>query len=107
VRRGRDPTTLQLSILVGVLCGRDLSELEERAVGARGVLGPAPTSTAAAPLDELPSDWIVGTPEEVCHQLNGFGSLGVKRIMLWPPLHHDLEMVSLIGREVLPAVAAG
>jgi alkanesulfonate monooxygenase SsuD/methylene tetrahydromethanopterin reductase-like flavin-dependent oxidoreductase (luciferase family) len=55
----------------------------------------------------LPRDWIVGTPEEVSHQLDGLGSLGVKRIMLWAPLHDDLEMVSLIGRDVLPAVAVG
>jgi hypothetical protein len=28
----------------------------------------------------------------------------VKRIMLWPPQHDDLEMMSLIDREVLPAI---
>src|SRR5262245_21350445 len=106
MRRGRDPTTLELSILAGVLCGQDLSELEERAVRVRGFLGHTATSTSAASLDELPRDWIIGTPDEVSRQLSGFGSLGVKRIMLGPPQHDDLEMVSLIGREVLPAVAA-
>jgi F420-dependent oxidoreductase-like protein len=106
LRWGRDPTTLELSILVGVLCGQDQSELEDRAVRVRGFLGHAPSSTSAASLDELPRDWIVGTPAEVSRRLSGFVALGVKRIMLGPPLHDDLEMVSLIGREVLPAVAA-
>jgi alkanesulfonate monooxygenase SsuD/methylene tetrahydromethanopterin reductase-like flavin-dependent oxidoreductase (luciferase family) len=104
-RRNRDPATLQLSILAGVVCGRDLPELEERACRIRGFLGHAPTSTSASSLAELPPDWIIGTPDEVSRQLSSFGSLGVNRIMLWPPLHDDLEMVRLIGREVLPAVA--
>jgi alkanesulfonate monooxygenase SsuD/methylene tetrahydromethanopterin reductase-like flavin-dependent oxidoreductase (luciferase family) len=52
----------------------------------------------------LPKDWIVGTPDEVARQLTEYGSCGVARIMLWPPLHDDLEMMALIGREVLPTV---
>jgi F420-dependent oxidoreductase-like protein len=102
-RQGRDPATLQLSILAGVVCGRDQSELEERALSIRDVLGDAPRGLSSARL-ELPGDWIIGTPDEVAGQLAVFASRGVKRIMLWPPLHDDLEMMSLIGREVLPAI---
>ena len=64
----------------------------------------ASSGPLVAPLDELPSDWISGTPDEVAHQLTDFESLGVTRILLWPPMHDDLEMVSLIGSEVLPAI---
>jgi len=27
-------------------------------------------------------------------------------VILWPPLHDDLEMVDLIGSEVLPAIVS-
>jgi alkanesulfonate monooxygenase SsuD/methylene tetrahydromethanopterin reductase-like flavin-dependent oxidoreductase (luciferase family) len=47
---------------------------------------------------------LIGTPEEVARQLGDVESLGVARVILWPPLHDDLEMVNLIGREVLPAI---
>ena len=104
-RRNRDPATLQLSILAGVVCGRDRSELEERARRIRRFLGQAPTSQSATGLDELPKDWIIGTPDEVARQLTDFVSLGVTRIVLWPPLHDDVEMISLVGRDVLPTFA--
>jgi len=104
MRKGRNPTTLRLSILAGIVCGRDQSELKERALRIRSFLGHASTSSSSA-LEELPSDWIIGTPDEVAQQLADFESLGVTSIMLWPPLHDDLEMISLIGTQVLPVFA--
>jgi alkanesulfonate monooxygenase SsuD/methylene tetrahydromethanopterin reductase-like flavin-dependent oxidoreductase (luciferase family) len=53
-------------------------------------------------LDSLPETWIIGTPEEPIDRLAVLASLGISRIMLWPPLHDDQEMIELIGREVLP-----
>jgi alkanesulfonate monooxygenase SsuD/methylene tetrahydromethanopterin reductase-like flavin-dependent oxidoreductase (luciferase family) len=99
--RGRDPATMDLSMLTGVLAGNDQSEIEERAVRVGRFLGREPASPAEA-LDSLPETWIVGTPEEVIDRLAARASLGINRIMLWPPLHDDLEMIELIGREVLP-----
>ncbi len=81
--------------------GRDQSEIKERAVRVRRFLGLEAASPAEA-LDSLPETWIVGTPQEVIDRLAVLSSLGISRIMLWPPLHDDLEMVELIGREVLP-----
>jgi alkanesulfonate monooxygenase SsuD/methylene tetrahydromethanopterin reductase-like flavin-dependent oxidoreductase (luciferase family) len=53
-------------------------------------------------LDSLPKTWIVGTPEEITDRLGVLASLGINRIILWPPLHDDLEMIEVVGREVLP-----
>jgi alkanesulfonate monooxygenase SsuD/methylene tetrahydromethanopterin reductase-like flavin-dependent oxidoreductase (luciferase family) len=100
-RRGRDPASVHLSMLTGVLTGTDRSEIEERAVRVSGFLGCEPASPDEA-LSSLPGTWIIGTPDEVGDRLAVLASLGISRIMLWLPLHDDLEMIELIGREVLP-----
>ena len=62
----------------------------------------SPSTAIAA----LPNEWLIGTPEQVARQLEDLESLGVAKVILWPPLHDDLEMVNLIGREVVPAVVS-
>ena len=104
-RRDRDPATLALSVLAGVACGRDQSEIEERAARVCRFLGYEFTSPSTA-IAALPTEWLIGTPEEVARQLGDLESLGVARVILWPPLHDDLEMVDLIGSEVLPAIVS-
>jgi alkanesulfonate monooxygenase SsuD/methylene tetrahydromethanopterin reductase-like flavin-dependent oxidoreductase (luciferase family) len=59
-------------------------------------------ASPAGVLDSLPKTWIVGTPEEIIDRLGVLASLGINRIMLWPPLHDDVEIIELVGREVLP-----
>jgi len=102
-RVGRDPATASFSIVSRVLVGIDRSDLEERAVRVARLQGEA-TSDRASCLDRLPKQWIVGTPKDLRRRLSTLEALGVNRIMLLVPLHDDLAMISLIGREVLPFV---
>ena len=56
------------------------------------------------PADHDPA-WIVGTLDEMAEQLRALEQAGVARVMLQHLQHHDLEVVELIGRELIPAVS--
>jgi alkanesulfonate monooxygenase SsuD/methylene tetrahydromethanopterin reductase-like flavin-dependent oxidoreductase (luciferase family) len=98
---GRDPTTLARSAMVGVLVGSNDAELKER----EGVLVKA--------LD-LPSGddwlatrrgrWIFGTPDEARDTVRRFGEAGVERIMLQDFVPRDLDMIDLLGEELVGKV---
>jgi F420-dependent oxidoreductase-like protein len=98
-RLNRDGPTMQLSILTGIVCGNDQTEIEARAERICRFLRYESSSTA---LEALPTTWLVGTPDEIVGKLAELKSSGPTKIMLWPPLHDDLDMIGLIGREVLP-----
>jgi len=90
---------LPLSVMTGVLVGRDRGELRGRAERLTGRTGGDATSFLAEP----PSGWIVGTLEEAAEQIAALSKEGVRRIMCQHLLHDDLDAVALIGRE-LPAL---
>ena len=48
---------------------------------------------------------VIGTVEEAAGRLRAYEAAGVRRAMLQHLDHEDLEMVELIGRELVPAVA--
>ncbi len=48
---------------------------------------------------------MIGSLDEVAEQLRAYERAGCDRVMLQHLLHHDLESVRLIGRELAPAVA--
>jgi alkanesulfonate monooxygenase SsuD/methylene tetrahydromethanopterin reductase-like flavin-dependent oxidoreductase (luciferase family) len=48
---------------------------------------------------------VVGTVDQAVDKLRAFEEAGVERVMLQHLLHTDLEMVHLIGREIVPNVA--
>jgi F420-dependent oxidoreductase-like protein len=102
---GRDPATLRLSLMNGVLIGADRDELEHRA--GRLAAWRRESTEPAALLDELARTWIVGTPDEVVARLREYDAAGVDRVMLQHHLHRDLAALELIGREVIPAVSRG
>lgn len=94
---GREP--LPLSLMTGVLVGRDRGELAERARRLGEVTG----GDAASFLADPPSGWIVGTLEDAAAQIAALAEAGVRRIMCQHLVHDDLDAVALIGRE-LPAL---
>jgi F420-dependent oxidoreductase-like protein len=96
-RAGREP--LPFSVMVGVLLGRDRSELEERAQRLGDVIGADARSLLADP----PAGWVVGTLADAAEQIGVLREAGVDRIMCQHLLHDDLDTVALIGRE-LPAL---
>ena len=48
---------------------------------------------------------IQGTVDEVVDRINAYAEAGVERLMLRHLLVEDLEMIELLGREVLPRVS--
>jgi alkanesulfonate monooxygenase SsuD/methylene tetrahydromethanopterin reductase-like flavin-dependent oxidoreductase (luciferase family) len=53
---------------------------------------------------EAPEAWIAGTPEQIVERLRELERAGVERVMLQHLLHDDLDVLALIGREVIPAL---
>lgn len=102
-REGRDPDTLRFSLMTTCVVGSDHAETVER---ARRML-----ESSGRPED--PEDFVrsagperlVGTVDQVVARLQELEEVGVERVMLQHLDHQDLEMVALIGREIVPAVA--
>jgi F420-dependent oxidoreductase-like protein len=99
-REDRDPSTLVLSLMTGCVVGADRDELLMRA----GQLASDGDSDGEAFLRSSP-DWIAGTPDQVVDRLRELEDAGVQRVMLQHLLHRDLEMLALVGAEVIPAVS--
>ncbi len=98
---GRDPATLGRSVMVGVLVGADSAEVERR---TRELLRLVDVQADAeewfAPRRER---WIVGTPDEARAAVARYEAAGAERLVLQDLLPWDLEMVDLIGRELVAA----
>jgi alkanesulfonate monooxygenase SsuD/methylene tetrahydromethanopterin reductase-like flavin-dependent oxidoreductase (luciferase family) len=95
---GREPVAF--SLMTGCVVGRDRAELERRAaaVAARTGLDLA---------DLLEGDrTITGTVEQVVGRIREYADVGVRRVYLQHLDHADVEMVELIGAEVVPAVGS-
>jgi F420-dependent oxidoreductase-like protein len=98
---GRDPGTLIRSAMVGVLVGANPAELEKREAAIVKAL-------------ELPADddwfatrrgrWIFGTPDEARETVQRFADAGVERIMLQDFVPWDLDMIDLLGEELVGKV---
>ena len=99
-REGRDE--LVFSLMTGCVVGRDAAEVDERIAAVQRVQGVAPDPATFRP--QHPA-WVVGTVEEVVERLRALEEAGVARVMLQHLAHDDLEMVALLGDEVVPAVA--
>jgi alkanesulfonate monooxygenase SsuD/methylene tetrahydromethanopterin reductase-like flavin-dependent oxidoreductase (luciferase family) len=94
---GRDP--LVFSLMTGCVVGRDRAEVERRAARVA-------ERTGMDVADFLASDrTITGTVDEVLERLGQYARVGVERIYLQHLAHEDVEMVRLIGAEVVPSVA--
>jgi F420-dependent oxidoreductase-like protein len=110
---GREP--MPFSMMTGMLVGRDREELRSRAAALAARRDPTELrpwepqgrrdTEADAWLSRPPDGWIVGTVDEAIEQLREVRDAGVSRVMLQHLLHTDLDVVSMIGRELAPAVA--
>lgn len=102
-REGRDPDTLRFSLMTGCIVGADRAEVRERA--GRVQERRRRTEDPSEFLQEVADTWITGTVEEVVARLRTLEAAGVERVMLQHLAHDDVDMVALVGREVVPAVA--
>jgi F420-dependent oxidoreductase-like protein len=100
--RGRDPDDVTFSLMTGFAIGEDAADVERRAVEIAEWTG-RPADDAAESLRE--ENCIVGTVPEALDQLRALEAAGVERILLQHLAHRDLEVLELIGREIIPAMA--
>jgi F420-dependent oxidoreductase-like protein len=95
---GRDPAELTFSLMTGCIVGTSQSDVERRVRQVAERTGRDWTEGDTSAL-------VVGTVDQAVAKLKAFEEAGVERIMLQHLVHEDLEMVHLVGREVVPAVA--
>ncbi|MEP7040560.1 MAG: TIGR03560 family F420-dependent LLM class oxidoreductase [Chloroflexota bacterium] len=93
---GRDPDSVILSAMVGVLVADSESEMRDRLRQQVSVVGSS--SSADEWLAERQGRWIMGTPDQARERIEDFAAAGVQRLMLQDFLPRDLEMVTLLGR---------
>ncbi len=103
-RHGRDPRTLRLSYLGACLAGADGPELRRRTWHVLERTGAWGTS-ADEFLNRMGPDWIAGTVDRVMGRLDALRDADVHRVYLHHLLPDDLDMIELIGRVVVPAMA--
>lgn len=104
-RAGRDPATLARSVMTGCIVGTTREDVLSRAAGVMRRMGQ--DGDPAAFLTDHSPRWIVGTTEEVRDRLGRLAERGIGRVMLQHLAHTDLDMVALIGDELIGDVAVG
>jgi len=92
---GREP--IAFSLMARCVVGEDRGEVKRRSEHIREVAGDDPFADPEVAID--------GTVEEVVERLAEFEAAGVQRVMLRHLAVDDLEMIELVGREVLPRVS--
>ena len=100
---GRDPATLARSTMAGVLVGRTQDEVEERERALIKAFG-ADAETGEAWLEERRLRWVYGTPDQARAQIERFAEAGIERIMLQDFTPWDLDMVDVMGEELVGRV---
>ena len=103
---GRDPATIARSAMVGVLVGATQADVSRRAASLMDELGSGDGSRSAATawLDARRGRWLVGTPDEARAMAARYAAAGAERLMLQDFLARDLDMIDLLGRELIGAV---
>jgi G6PDH family F420-dependent oxidoreductase len=92
---GRDPATLELSIMARVVVGGDEAEYGRRLASVQ--------AKALEPPEEVDDgSWVAGTPQQAIDRIASFREAGVQRFFLNHFDHRDLDMVELVATDVLP-----
>ncbi|MGV9710676.1 LLM class F420-dependent oxidoreductase [Gordonia sp. NPDC003424] len=91
-RAGRRPETIIYSAAQVLCCGRTDSELARRA------------QAIGREVDELKSNGLAGTPDEIVEKIARYREVGVSRIYLQTLDLTDLDHLELVAKEVAPQV---
>jgi F420-dependent oxidoreductase-like protein len=95
-KAGREP--IPFSVMVMTVIGHDRAEAERRAQELSAWSG------SQVDFGELGRTGVGGTVEEAVARLRAYEEAGAERAFLQCLLHRDLDMIELIGRELVPAV---
>ena len=92
---GRDPATLELSVMASLVVGTDDADYARRAANyQRKALEPPEAGDDGT--------WVAGTPAQALERIAEFRAAGVQRFFLNLFDHRDLDMVELVATDVLP-----
>lgn len=97
---GRDPGGIVLSAMTGVLVAANDAELRDRVRAQIAMFGD--DDDAEAWLEQRRERWVMGTPDRALERIARFEAAGVQRLMLQDVIPRDLDMIRLIGAEILP-----
>jgi alkanesulfonate monooxygenase SsuD/methylene tetrahydromethanopterin reductase-like flavin-dependent oxidoreductase (luciferase family) len=100
-REGRAP--IPLSLMTACAIGRTTDEARERI--RRRIDRAGQQVDPDEYREQRGAASILGTLDEAAEQLRAYEQAGVERVMLQHLDHRDLELVSLVGQELAPAVA--
>ena len=107
---GRDPSTLHRSVMATTIVGIDAAEVARRIAalvalievgGSDGADGTTGAPAVDAWLEDHRPRWIVGTPDEARATIARYAEAGCERLMLQDLIPWDLDMVDLLGREIV------
>jgi F420-dependent oxidoreductase-like protein len=101
-RHGRDPSSLRFSLMTPCLTGTDWDDVRGRMTRLLAIMGRDDDPDEF--MKERQQEYLVGPVEDVIQSLLEFKDAGVERAMLGHLVHDDVEMVELLGREVVPAL---
>ncbi|MFL5680242.1 MAG: TIGR03560 family F420-dependent LLM class oxidoreductase [Chloroflexota bacterium] len=99
---GRDPGSITKSAMVGALVGADSAEVTERQRSLLAAFGPGEEDDDW--FETRRQRWILGTPDEARASVQRFAAAGVERIMVQDFIARDLDMIDLLGRELIGKV---
>lgn len=99
---GRDPATLRYSVMAGVLVAETEAGVRDK---ARTLLAHTGNDTDVDEfLDARRGQWVMGTPDQAAEVIAAYADSGVDRIMLQHLVHTDLDLVEVVGRELVGQV---
>jgi alkanesulfonate monooxygenase SsuD/methylene tetrahydromethanopterin reductase-like flavin-dependent oxidoreductase (luciferase family) len=100
---GRDPSSLIRSAMVGTMMAATETDLHARRDAMLGTFAMA-DADADEWLASRRKRWIVGTPDEARAMVARYAAAGVERLMLQDFLPWDLDMIELMGSELVGRV---
>jgi hypothetical protein len=89
--------------MAGVLIGRDASEVATRVAAAIKTFG-SDAAKGEAWLAEREPRWVTGTPDEARAAVQRLAGVGCERVMLQDFLPWDLDMIDVMGEELIGRV---
>jgi alkanesulfonate monooxygenase SsuD/methylene tetrahydromethanopterin reductase-like flavin-dependent oxidoreductase (luciferase family) len=100
---GRDPASVTRSAMVGTMLGATEAEVARRRNELLGALE-VTAAGGSSWYEARKARWILGTPDEARAMVRRFAEAGVERLMLQDFLPRDLEMIDLMGAELIGQV---
>jgi len=100
-RIGRDPATLSMSLMTGLVFGESPQDVARRSREVAKLQGYDDEEEFG---EAVKDSWLIGTPDQIVDSLVQLEEAGVERVMLQHLLHEDFETIEALGELVVPAL---